>query len=244
MIIYFSGTGNTRMCAIELAKLLGEDVHELSPDELCKPSTICLDFPSERVIWAFPTYSWGVPPVVVRFIKEVRLGERAVAATHYMLTTCGDDMGYTDRQWRRLMERRGLVAADAYCVIMPNTYVLMKGFELDSPEVARGKVKASHDRLEEIAAAITGGGGDMLVRGAYPWIKSRVIYPWFIRFAMSPKPFHAIDSCTGCGQCRRSCPMANISISDDRRPRWGKDCALCLRCYHGCPHHAIRYGKR
>ena len=160
-----------------------------------------------------------------------------------MLTTCGDDMGYTDRQWRSIARRRGLDTAGAYAVIMPNTYTLMKGFDVDSHEVSRKKVADSAGRIELIAKAIEDGGEDMTIRGSFPWVKSAVIYPWFKRFAMSPKPFHTTEGCVSCGLCARSCPMANISMGDDKRPHWGKDCALCLRCYHICPRHSIAYGK-
>ena len=27
------------------------------------------------------------------------------------------------------------------------------------------------------------------------------------------------------------------------RPTWGPNCALCMRCYHLCPNHAINYGR-
>lgn len=154
MIIYFSGTGNTRHCALTLAGLLGDSVHELSPAELLAPEATEFDLAGERIVWAFPTYSWGMPPVVARFIAKARFGKNICGAKHYMLTTCGDDMGYTDSQWRRLMKRRNLTAAGAYTVIMPNTYTLMKGFDVDSPEVAKAKVEASAERLEAIAKAI------------------------------------------------------------------------------------------
>lgn len=243
MIVYFSGTGNTRHCALSLAKILGETVHELTPCELSDPASAVADSNSKRVIWAFPTYSWGIPPVVAKYIANVQLSKNTRDATHYMLTTCGDDMGYTDRQWRRIISDRGLNAAGAYAVIMPNTYTLMKGFDVDSPEVARGKVAASAERIMLIAKAINEGGYDMPIRGSFPWIKSMVIYPWFKRFAMSPKPFHTNEACTACGLCSRICPMSNIFPSSDGTPVWGKDCALCLRCYHSCPRRAIAYGK-
>lgn len=243
MIVYFSGTGNTRHCAAELAQLLGESLHELSPGELLDPAAIEFEVTGERIIWAFPTYSWGMPPVVANFIAKARFGANVQSACHYMLTTCGDDMGYTDRQWRKLMSKRELTAKGAYAVIMPNTYTLMKGFDVDSREVARDKVAASSERIALIAKAITEGDDDMPIRGSYPWVKSAVIYPWFKAFAMSPKPFHTTAGCTACGLCSRSCPMANITPGADGKPVWGKNCALCLRCYHSCPRRAIAYGK-
>lgn len=243
MIIYFSGTGNTRHCAIRLAELLGESVHELSADELRDPASSVADTDSGRVIWAFPTYSWGMPPVVAGYMANAGLSDKARQATHYMLTTCGDDMGYTDRQWRRILSKRGLTTSGAYAVTMPNTYTLMKGFDVDSPELAQAKVAASAERMVLIAKAILEGGADMPIRGSFPRIKSSVIYPWFKRFAMSPKPFHTNAGCTACGLCSRVCPMGNISPGADGTPEWGEDCALCLRCYHSCPRRAICYGK-
>lgn len=248
MIICFSGTGNTLYVASLLAEKTGLDIFRLEREALLSPSSVNLDTASadEKVIWAFPTYSWGVPPVVARFIREFTPGPVFRKSRQYMLTTCGDDMGLADRQWRALMAGRGLEAAAAFSVIMPNTYVCMKGFDVDSPEVARAKVNAAAGRVGEIAAAMNAGGSDMLKRGSFPWIKSKIIYPWFVRFDMSPKPFRHTEACVGCGICARLCPMENISMtrkSGQRpAPEWSDRCALCLRCYHACPHHAVAYG--
>lgn len=244
MIIYFSGTGNTRRVAEALAAALSDNhLHELSPEELRNPASFC-DMPvgEERVVWCFPVYSWGVPPVVVNFLKRFKAAAPFADALHHMVATCGDDIGRTDRQWRRIMASRGLRTGGAYAVQMPNTYVLMKGFDVDSPEVTKGKLKASAEAVKAIAASIEEGGPDILIPGKFPGIKTSVIYPWFKRFAMSPKPFHATAACVGCGICSRTCPMQNITPDSDDTPRWGKACALCLRCYHTCPRRAVAYG--
>lgn len=237
MILYFSGTGNTRYAARTLATLLEEPVVAMDVAN-AHPR---LRLQGQRIVWCFPTYSWGMPPVVARFMQNVEF-EDAEKAPHFMLTTCGDDMGLTDRQWQRLARRRGWDARTAFALIMPNTYVLMKGFNVDSPEVMRSKLEAAPARLQAIARAITDGGRSMLVRGRFAWIKSRIIYPWFCRHCMSAAPFHATAGCTGCTACSKNCPMNNITMADGT-PHWGPDCAMCLRCYHICPRRAVAYGK-
>ena len=164
--------------------------------------------------------------------------------------TCGDDAGKTDVQWREIISSRDMNYGLAFTVIMPNTYVLMKGFDTDSTELEEKKIEASGDRLKNIADAISNyepgsaQGCNDVTRGNFAYIKSRIIYPWFVRHAMSPKPFHATDECTGCGLCAKSCPLGNITIIGHQHPRWSSSCALCLRCYHICPHHAVAYGNK
>lgn len=233
MILAFSGTGNSLYVAKLLAASLGERL-SVYPDS---PASR----PGERVVWVFPVYSWGVPPVVARWIAS-SAPALVQSGDHYAVMTCGDDAGLSAGRWRRLVAAAGGVAAGAFTVIMPNTYVLMKGFDTDPVEVADAKIAAAPARVAEIARSIENRfKGDDVTRGRFAWFKTAVIYPWFVRHAMSPRPFHSTAGCVGCGICARSCPMSNIEMKDSR-PAWGGDCAMCLRCYHICPHHAVAYG--
>lgn len=249
MIIYFTGTGNSRMVAERLHKhyfpedTLGEKLYSLEADRLLHPGRQLLEVADDSlVIWVFPVYSWGVPPVVLRFIDKVKF-KGAERARHYMVCTCGDDVGRTDDQWRKHLGRRGWTPRGAFSVIMPNTYVCMKGFDVDTPDIEAGKLAAMPKRLEKIREAIDRGFADSdLTRGDWAWWKTNLVYGLFRAFKMSPAPFHADpEKCTSCGLCARSCPMLNIKMAD-RRPQWGPACTMCLRCYHHCPAHAIGYG--
>lgn len=237
MILYFSGTGNSRALAHQLAAHTGDAVFDLSDCWESLPAV------GSRVIWVFPIYSWGLPSTVVHAIRSIDMAG-AADVPHYMAATCGDDAGYADRQWRRLVTGRGCTAYAAYTVEMPNTYTMMKGFDVDSPEVARRKLSAFPERAAAIARSILGGdNASDVIRGRFAWIKSYIIYPWFMRFATSTKPFHATAACIGCGKCACNCPSSAIKMEGDR-PRWnGRRCALCERCYHQCPVRAIAYGK-
>ena len=237
MILYFSGTGNSRYVASELARLLGEP----GPLAIADTDPSGISSGLSRIIWVFPVYSWGVPPVVVRFMRQVCL-DRPVP--NWMVCTCGDDVGLTPRQWAALVRSMGGLPRGSFSVEMPNTYVTLPGFDVDSVEVADRKLRQAPDRIGAVASAIIADRADIdVVRGGFPWIKSRIIYPWFIRHAMSPKPFASTDACIGCGRCQRECPTHNIRLNAARRPEWGSDCAFCLRCYHTCPRHAVSYGR-
>lgn len=244
MIIYFSGTGNSRYVAEGLQKRLDAGaLYELSGDRLLEPQKQLLEAPdNELVLWVFPTYAWSVPAIVLRFIDKVRF-KGAEQARHYMVCTCGDDMGRADDRWRHHIGRRGWTPRGAFSVTAPNTYLCMKGFDLDSRELEQRKLDAIPPRLDEIAEKINRkfADGD-LTRGSAAWLKTNVAYYWFMANKMSPLPFRADpERCTSCGLCARSCPLENISMKP--LPSWGPVCAMCLRCYHHCPSRAIDYGK-
>lgn len=243
MLITFSGTGNSLAVSRRLGARLGGETVTLENRMLLKPEETVLEVAAgEPVIWVCPVYSWGIPPVVERFIRRVRF-KGAHQSPHFLVVTCGDDIGYADNCWRQLIGRRGWNPRGSFSVTMPNTYVLMKGFDVDSAETESRKMEEMPARVDAVASAIARGfSGDDVVRGNAAWIKTYVIRPLFNIFCTSPSPFHSSGACVGCGKCSRGCPMENITMKEGR-PQWHNHCALCLRCYHICPEHAVEYGK-
>ncbi len=238
MIICFSGTGNSQMVAALLSAGLGENVMRLSE---IRHSSVDLGG-ERRLIWVMPVHSWGMPKVVKRFLAEaeVACGKNV---EHYLVCTCGDDCGLINLMWRKTMRRRGWKAVAAHSVFMPNTYVNLPGFDVDASEAAKRKMDAVEARVSEIAHAIKCKSPiDSVYAGQFAWVKSQIIYPLFMRFLTSPEPFRSTEACIGCGLCESVCPLDNVKITDGR-PSWGKNCTLCMGCYHACPRHAVAYGK-
>ena len=242
MIICFTGTGNSRRIADMLQDALGDQLVRLAPGLMNAPEKILLNVPDGRLIWVFPVHSWGVPSPARRTIRNAQIVSEG-NVEHYLVCTCGDDIGYTDKQWRSMLAERGWTAKGAFSVQMPNTYVFLPGFDVDPAEVAEAKLAAAPKRLETIIAAIREGSDTIdVVRGNMAWMKSKVLNPLYRKFMRSTKPFHTNDSCGGCGKCSRNCPISTITMVDGR-PQWGEKCTMCSRCYHCCPRHAIEYGS-
>lgn len=238
MIALFSATGNSRLVATALVPLLGNET--ITPILTLDDSQV---EGQNRIIWVFPVHAWGVPGIIEEVISRLAFSPDT---EHYMVATCGDDIGRTDLIWRRLIKSRGGNPIGAFSVQMPNTYVLLPGMDTDSDNVEAAKLLDAPARIRFIAKAIRHRMAITDVRpGAAPGLKSGLLRAFFRRFLMSPRPFHAdVTRCTGCGSCARSCPLANISIDADRHPQWGDRCATCLACYHVCPTHAVAYGNR
>lgn len=246
LILYFSGTGNTATAAHLLAEKLHCDALPFIGGKLPERS---ISSNIRNIIWAAPVYAWGLPPLVEKEIRHLiySFGEDAA---HHLLLTCGDDIGLTHILWRKIMHNAGKKCGAIFSIQMPNTYVLLPGFDVDTPKKAEEKLALLPQRVTHIANCINDNFiGDDVTPGRFPCLKSYILRPLFHRFLMSPKPLHVIpDECIGCGICEKICPLHNIRLNynSDRtkaRPEWGPNCTLCLGCYHMCPNHAIAYGK-
>lgn len=241
MILFFSGTGNSRLVAEMLSKHLGDKTVDIS--ELLRSDDEPLP-ESERVIWVFPVHSWGMPQILVRYLSSAVFPQWFGETGHFMVATCGDDAGCTHDVWRKAMRRHGWTHYGAYTVIMPNTYVALPGFDVDSQSLEQSKLADMPERVRHIARAISVRAKvDDVVKGAVPGLKTNVVYPLFMAALTSPSHFKVDEKrCIGCGRCERRCPLSNVKLSAEHVPTWGKNCTMCLACYHVCPSHAINYG--
>lgn len=242
MIFYFSGTGNSTFVATTLANFLGmtaKFIPEVKPEEI--------KMPESRVIFVFPVYSWGVPPLVSKFIKAIdtefweRLKNEGFTIDCVM--TCGDEVALAPEMIIKDLKKVGMELNSIWSVIMPNNYVLLPGFDVDSKELEAKKLKACEGRIMEIAQSLSRAERRMdFTRGNMAWIKSKVVFPLFKKWGIFPKKWHYKNTCISCSQCEKICPMLNV-VMESGHPKWGKVCCSCLACYHVCPVHAVEYGK-
>lgn len=232
MILYFSGTGNSKSVAETLARLLHEELFNM---ENCRCMPVLTDDEPLGII--FPVYAWGVPRLVEEFLANKRITNRFL----WTVMTCGDDMGYADVILEKVLKRK---VNAAYSLQMPNTYVCLPGFDVDSQEVAMRKMAETESQLPRIAECIRKEEeGSELNRGDCAWMKTYVLRPVFNKFLVTDRFFKRNSSCNSCGLCAKQCPVKDIEIVN-KAPVWQrKNCTGCLRCYHNCPNRAIEWGS-
>ena len=242
MIFYFSGTGNSKWIAEQIAKAQNE-VLVFMPNAIRDGIEEFVLADDEKVGFVFPVYSWGPPLSVLRFLDWITLSNYHSQYV-FFVCSCGDDTGLTEELFRRTLSRKGMECNAGFSVAMPNNYVLLPGFDVDKKELEKKKLDEAVGRVEEINDSITGKKiGFHCNEGSFPWFKTKVLNPLFNRFMTSAKPFYATDDCIGCKRCERICPVGNV-VMIGWRPVWGMDCTSCLACYHVCPKHAVQYGRR
>lgn len=243
MVYYYSGTGNSAYAARELARMTGQTRQPVSIPEMMRGAALDI-YTGKYLGFVFPIYSWGVPPVVLDFVRRL---PAALFEGRYVwaVCTCGDEAGLAMRRFsKEIISVCGREPDLCMSLTMPNNYVLLPGFDVDSSSVAESKLEAAPRRLREIADLIVScaPGVRDVTEGSVPALRS-MVYPLFKRWGVSPRKWHASDVCTGCGRCASICPSHNITYDVEHRPVWGTDCLSCCACFHVCPHRAIDYGK-
>lgn len=238
MIFYFTGTGNSKWVAKQLADKQ-QDSLLFIPEE--KEGNISYTVkPDEKIGFVFPIYSWGPPKIVLDFIRMMNIRNYH---NHYIyfVCTCGDDIGLAKDVFCKAVSDKGWQCNAGFSVIMPNNYVLFPGFDTDTKELERKKLSEAIPVLQTINDLITVGEKSVYKckSGRFAWIKTRLIYP---SFRIYPQKFHVTDTCVSCKKCESVCPVGNVKVFN-RKPVWGSLCTSCLACYHICPEKSVQYGK-
>ena len=243
MILYYSGTGNSRYAASVIARETGDElvcINDILRERAASPYTARYAFSSDApFVFVSPTYCYRVPRVVEKFIRDSRFeGSRKA----YFFLTCGSGTGAAAQEAEKLCRETELEFMGLGSVVMPENYITL--FEAPTYDEALAILRAAHSQIESAGRLIRYGrtledanGGSGLK--ALPTRLNSLFYKHFV----NDKKYTVGDNCIGCGQCARVCPLANIRMVDSK-PRWNGNCTQCMACIGICPQDAIEYGSR
>ena len=118
MIIYFSGTGNSRALAKVAAECLSDELFS-APDAIRAGKYP--DFASEKpYVFVCPTYAWRIPRVFESFIRNCRFSGSKSA---YFILTCGSEIGAASKYVRALSAEKGFDYAGTLGILAPENYI-------------------------------------------------------------------------------------------------------------------------
>ena len=101
MILYFTGTGNSKFAADVLAEELNEQT--ISLNEVMKKGESVTVESDRPIVIVSPVYAWRLPRVVEDQIRKIKFsGDRDI----YFVVTMGNDPGGCEKYCRKLCEKR------------------------------------------------------------------------------------------------------------------------------------------
>ena len=238
MVIYFSGTGNTKYCAQILAEQLSDELVDSAEYIREKKKG---NFRSEKP-WVFcaPIYVGYVPLVFEKFITSSDF--KGNDDFYFVLTLGGNpDKGASiaANLLKKLCDNIGKNYMGTGHIQMKSNYVMLT----DVKEEAMSKERISAAKEKVIGFADKIKQAKRISEGEKSSSRWRATIAFFYKLLIRDKKFFAEDSCIGCGLCEKICPLKNIKMVDNK-PVWNGECTHCTACINRCPKKAIQYGKK
>ncbi len=237
MILYFSGTGNSRYAAEIIQSITGDEI--CSMNELIKKGSKDILKSEKPFVFVSPVYAWRVPTVVEKFIRNAQLEGCKKA---YFVLTCGEGVGNASSYAHKLCDEKGLEFMGLKSIVMPENYIAL--YNAPDKATADKEVQRAIPEIFEVANRIKNNQNLIDNKSKFSGkFLSSVVNPVFYRLIVNDKGFHATDDCISCGKCVTLCPLNNVKLVDGK-PQWGNNCTHCMACICRCPKEAIEYKNK
>ena len=235
MVLYFSGTGNSRYVAKQISKISGDEL--VSINQRLKEKDYSALSSEKPFVFVGPVYAGRLPRVMDDYIRRVTFtGSKRV----YFVVTCAQTPWQTAEYVQRLCEEKSFALLGFSSVVMPQGYLAGGGTQ---PKEVNDKIlKEAEPKIISIAETIR---EKQMLPKEQPGkaMMSHVLNPIMYSMMIRAKGFRVTGKCTGCGRCEALCPLNNVRLVNGK-PVWGNQCTHCMACIAGCPSEAIEYGKK
>lgn len=201
MIFYFTGTGNSLYVAKKIQEVdggklidMGEALHENNFNYNIEKG--------EKVGIIFPNYFWGLPTIVVDFVKKLKI-ETNENPFIYTIITCGSFARNADKDLAKLLESKNLELISSYSVKMPTNYIMMHN--TPNKEDTCTSLELAEDKIEKLIENVKNNKkGYFAKRGPFTMF-SFFVYDIYYGIYRKTKKFYVTEKCRNCGQCERIC---------------------------------------
>ena len=241
LILYFSGTGNTKYVAnlfsqALLAKGVSVQMRSIEDPQPIEPG---YDF----LVVGCPKY-YEYPALFLLQHLRVALPVAQKAAPVLAFCTEASSTKTDFSGLAKLLGQKNHELQSTQSFTMANDLLFFGGFSATAATEAQSNREKAAQAVPGLVEAFL--AGQHQIEKIAPYL--RPVYHAVAVGCTAAMPVFAMkyaasDACIGCGLCAKSCPKSNIQMVE-KRPEFGKNCIFCTRCINLCPAHAILYGGK
>jgi len=234
IILYFSGTGNTKYLSEHFAEIMKSTSYSIEDNVDFKD----LISRNGTIAFCYPIYGSCVPEIMRDFVLKHKkyLKEKNLIIFSTQMLFSGDGA----RVFTELIEGIDVNIIYAEHFNMPNNICNFFLLPVKSREKARRVLEKADRKLVKTSNHIKSGKVNKRgynIFSEYVGLISQRLYFRIIE-KKAKKDVRISPDCNSCGICVQVCPTKNLEIHDNKISQKGK-CTLCYRCVNICPQKAI-----
>ncbi len=233
LMLYFSGTGNSKYIANTFSKKMNAKCHSIEEK---------IDFKNEIkkhdiIAFCYPIYASNVPRIMREFVSKyvelLKYKKLIIFCTQLMFSGDGARV-FTDL----LPEGYGRVIYAEH-FNMPNNICNSGIFPVKNGEKTKKYIKAAQKKIDRICNDLQKGKIKLRGFNKVSNIMGKGQGAYWQEIEEKNKSSVQVDEdCIKCGLCARLCPMKNLNLTT-KEVVHNDNCILCYRCVNACPKKAI-----
>jgi len=231
-IYYFSGTGNSLWSAKKMAELIGGNCELYNIGIEAEKAEAVIE--ADTIIFVFPSYAYGLPLIVSRFVRKAVLKTQYIAA----FVTYGTSPGGTLAELRRILKKKKI--NNCYYGRIPAVENYYAIFGAQKPETIKLRLSMQQEATEDAVQCVIEKRTNKV--NTFRPFSSFVSALFSLGVKIFYKFYRIGNDCNGCGICEKICPVSAIVIKD-KRPVFSQKCEHCQGCVDICPLRAIQFGR-
>lgn len=236
LILYFSGTGNSKFLARVFAKEMGAACFSIEEEADFQAIIAAHD----TIAFSFPTYGSRVPRIMREFVikhTQAIRSKKLILFCNQMAFSGDGARAFTYIFPKCLRKKLRVIYAEHF--IMPNNIGNVIVTPLANEKQVRRKFRRAKRKMQAACANIK--AGSIIRRGFNPISRALgliqgTFFPLLER--MAKDSVRITDDCINCGLCVKECPMKNLACENGKIISKG-NCITCYRCVNHCPQKCI-----
>ena len=231
-IYYFSGTGNTLWSAQKMAGIIGGGCELVNIGQEARKSEIKIE--ADAVVFLFPSYAYGLPLIVHRFVKKATIKAGYIAA----FVTFGTSPRGTLGELGRILKKK--YSGPSYFGLIPAVENYIAIFGPPTEKTLERRLAMQKETTEEAGRCVVERRANTI--NMFSPFSSLVSALFSLGAKIFYRFYRVSGECNGCEVCAKVCPVSAI-VMKDGRPVFSGRCEHCQGCLNLCPLRAIHFGR-